>query len=52
MNIALLYYALKIEAQAENIIVHTGQHYDMDMPNAYSMDLRLSAAHIQMWIGK
>jgi UDP-N-acetylglucosamine 2-epimerase (non-hydrolysing) len=35
MKIAPLYHALKKEAWAEPLIVHTGQHYDINMSDAF-----------------
>ncbi len=46
MKIAPLYHALKKEAWAEPIIVHTGQHYDLNMSDAFFTDLKLPAPHI------
>ncbi len=35
MKIAPLYHALKHTNWAEPVIVHTGQHYDLDMSDAF-----------------
>ena len=36
MKIAPLYHALKKEDWAKPVIVHTGQHYDLNMSDAFS----------------
>ena len=41
MKIAPLYHALEKEAWADPIIVHTGQHYDLNMSDAFFDDLKL-----------
>ena len=41
MKIAPLYHALAREAWAKPIIVHTGQHYDLNMSEAFISDLGL-----------
>ena len=41
MKIAPLYHALVKETWAEPIIVHTGQHYDINMSDAFFKDLKL-----------
>jgi UDP-N-acetylglucosamine 2-epimerase (non-hydrolysing) len=51
MKIAPLYHALKKEVWAEPIIVHTGQHYDLNMSDVFFSDLELPLPHIQMGIG-
>ncbi len=35
MKIAPLYHALKKEPWAEPVIVHTGQHYDLNMSDVF-----------------
>ena len=51
MKIAPLYHALVKEAWAEPVIVHTGQHYDLNMSDAFFRDLNLPAPHIQFDVG-
>ena len=51
MKIGPLYHALKKEAWAEPIIVHTGQHYDLNMSDVFFQDLKLPLPHIHLGIG-
>jgi UDP-N-acetylglucosamine 2-epimerase (non-hydrolysing) len=51
MKIAPLYHALKGEAWADPIIVHTGQHYDLNMSDAFFEDLRLPEPDIHLGVG-
>jgi len=51
MKIAPLYHALVKEDWAEPIIVHTGQHYDLNMSDTFFRDLNLPAPHIHLNIG-
>jgi UDP-N-acetylglucosamine 2-epimerase (non-hydrolysing) len=51
MKIAPLYHSLKKEAWADPVIVHTGQHYDINMSDAFFKDLELPAPHIHLGIG-
>ncbi len=51
MKIAPLYHALKNEAWADPVIVHTGQHYDINMSDAFFKDLDLPDPHIHLGIG-
>ena len=51
MKIAPLYHALKKEDWAEPIIVHTGQHYDAAMSDAFFMDLELPDPDYHLGIG-
>jgi UDP-N-acetylglucosamine 2-epimerase (non-hydrolysing) len=48
MKVAPLYHALKKEHWADPVIVHTGQHYDINMSNAFFEDLGLPAPHIYL----
>ncbi|MGP8034216.1 MAG: non-hydrolyzing UDP-N-acetylglucosamine 2-epimerase [Steroidobacteraceae bacterium] len=41
MKVAPLYHALARESWCEPLIVHTGQHYDANMSDAFFVDLRL-----------
>lgn len=51
MKIAPLYHAIKEEPWAEPVIVHTGQHYDLNMSDAFFRDLNLPASHIHLDVG-
>jgi UDP-N-acetylglucosamine 2-epimerase (non-hydrolysing) len=51
MKIAPLYHALKKESWAEPIIVHTGQHYDLNMSDVFFHDLKLPAPDIHLGVG-
>ena len=48
MKIAPLYHALSKEIWADPIIVHTGQHYDLNMSDVFFRDLKLPAPHIHL----
>jgi UDP-N-acetylglucosamine 2-epimerase (non-hydrolysing) len=51
MKIAPLYHSLKQEDWSEPVIVHTGQHYDYKMSDAFFRDLGLPDAHVHLGIG-
>lgn len=51
MKIAPLYHALVKEEWAKPVIVHTGQHYDLNMSDTFFRDLNLPAAHIHLNVG-
>jgi UDP-N-acetylglucosamine 2-epimerase (non-hydrolysing) len=51
MKIAPLYHALKKEAWAEPVIVHTGQHYDLNMSDVFFQDLGLPEPEIHLGVG-
>ena len=51
MKIAPLYHALRKEHWTEPIIVHTGQHYDLNMSDAFFRDLNLPVPHIHLNVG-
>ncbi len=51
MKIAPLYHSLKAQAWAEPVIVHTGQHYDVNMSDAFFNDLHLPEPHHHLGIG-
>lgn len=51
MKIAPLFHALKKEAWANPVIVHTGQHYDLNMSDAFFQDLNLSEPEIHLGAG-
>ncbi|WP_035217020.1 UDP-N-acetyl glucosamine 2-epimerase [Desulfobulbus elongatus] len=51
MKIAPLYHALSREPWANPVIVHTGQHYDTNMSDAFFRDLLLPVPHYHLGIG-
>jgi UDP-N-acetylglucosamine 2-epimerase (non-hydrolysing) len=51
MKIAPLYHALKREPWCAPVIVHTGQHYDANMSDAFFRDLDLPAADHNLGVG-
>ncbi len=51
MKIAPLYHRLKGEAWAEPVIVHTGQHYDFNMSDAFFQNLNLPDPAIHLSVG-
>lgn len=51
MKIAPLYHALLRESWCRVEIVHTGQHYDPNMSDAFFRDLRLPAPHFHLDVG-
>lgn len=51
MKVAPLYHALKKENWAKPIIVHTGQHYDANMSDAFFEDLGLPKPDIYLGVG-
>ncbi len=51
MKIAPLYHALKKELWAKPVIVHTGQHYDLNMSDVFFQDLNLPAPDIHLGVG-
>jgi UDP-N-acetylglucosamine 2-epimerase (non-hydrolysing) len=51
MKIAPLYHALKRTDWAEPLIVHTGQHYDINMSDAFFRDLMLPEPDFHLGIG-
>jgi len=51
MKIAPLYHALVAQDWAEPVIIHTGQHYDINMSDAFFQDLKLPAPHIHLEVG-
>ncbi len=51
MKIAPLYHSLKKEDWANPLIVHTGQHYDPNMSDAFFDDLGLPRPDIYLGIG-
>jgi UDP-N-acetylglucosamine 2-epimerase (non-hydrolysing) len=51
MKIAPLYHSLRRESWAEPIIVHTGQHYDLNMSEAFFEDLSLPKPDLHLGVG-
>jgi UDP-N-acetylglucosamine 2-epimerase (non-hydrolysing) len=51
MKIAPLYHALRRESGFEPLIVHTGQHYDFNMSDAFFRDLRLPEPQVHLGVG-
>jgi len=51
MKIAPLYHALKKESWAEPRIVHTGQHYDLNMSDVFFQDLQLPVPDLHLGVG-
>jgi UDP-N-acetylglucosamine 2-epimerase (non-hydrolysing) len=51
MKIAPLYHALKKESWANPYVVHTGQHYDLNMSDIFFQDLGLPEPDIHLGVG-
>lgn len=51
MKIAPIYHALIGESWAETMVVHAGQHYDVNMSDTFFRDLRLPEPHINLGVG-
>ena len=51
MKVAPLYHALKRARWARPVIVHTGQHYDANMSDAFFSDLGLPKPDIYLGVG-
>jgi UDP-N-acetylglucosamine 2-epimerase (non-hydrolysing) len=51
MKIAPLYHALARETWCRPRIVHTGQHYDANMSDAFFRDLQLPTPHFHLEVG-
>ena len=51
MKVAPLYHALKAQPWCEAGIVHTGQHYDANMSDAFFRDLRLPQPRHHLDVG-
>jgi UDP-N-acetylglucosamine 2-epimerase (non-hydrolysing) len=51
MKIAPLYHALARETWCKPQIVHTGQHYDANMSDAFFRDLGLPSPHFHLEVG-
>ena len=51
MKVAPLFHALKKEPWADPLIVHTGQHYDLNMSDVFFRDLSLPEPPIHLGVG-
>ena len=51
MKIAPLYHALRREAWVQPAIVHTGQHYDLNMSDVFFEDLGIPEPDIHLGVG-
>ena len=51
MKIAPLYHALKSKKWAQPVIVHTGQHYDLNMSDVFFEDLGIPEPDIHLGVG-
>lgn len=51
MKIAPLYHALVKESWCDPKLVHTGQHYDPNMSDAFFRDLNMPKPHIHLGVG-
>jgi UDP-N-acetylglucosamine 2-epimerase (non-hydrolysing) len=51
MKVAPLYHALQKVGWAKTVLVHTGQHYDMNMSEDFFTDLRLPEPEIHLGVG-
>ncbi len=51
MKVAPLYHALAGESWADPVLIHTGQHYDFNMSDAFFEDLGLPAPHVHLNVG-
>ena len=51
MKVAPLYQALKKEDWANPVIVHTGQHYDLNMSDTFFKDFNLPKPNIHLGVG-
>src|ERR1044072_6555131 len=51
MKVAPLYHALAKEPWCRPRLVHTGQHYDANMSDAFFADLQLPKPHVHLGVG-
>lgn len=52
MKVAPLYHALKDQDWCTPVLVHTGQHFDADMSDAFWRDLALPSPHVALEAGR
>ncbi len=51
MKVAPLYHALREERLTDPVLVHTGQHYDLNMSDAFFEDLKVPAPDFHLGVG-
>ena len=51
MKIAPLYHALNRDSEFSLVIIHTGQHYDINMSDVFFQDLDMPAPDIHLGVG-
>jgi len=51
MKVAPLYHALAAEPWATPVIVHTGQHYDVNMSGSFFSEFGLPKPHVSLGVG-
>ena len=51
MKIAPLYHALAREKWARPLVIHTGQHYDVNMSDAFFADLSIPEPYLHLGVG-
>ena len=51
MKIAPLYHALNRDSELSPVIIHTGQHYDINMSDVFFQDLDMPAPDIHLGVG-
>jgi UDP-N-acetylglucosamine 2-epimerase (non-hydrolysing) len=51
MKVAPLYHALSAEPWATPVIVHTGQHYDVNMSGSFFTEFGLPEPHVSLGVG-
>ena len=51
MKIAPVYHAMAADDWCEPVIVHTGQHYDVNMSDSFFEDLQLPKPHYHLGVG-
>jgi UDP-N-acetylglucosamine 2-epimerase (non-hydrolysing) len=51
MKIAPLYHALRAAEWARPVLVHTGQHYDLNMSDVFFQELQLPAPDLHLGVG-
>src|SRR5947209_5433111 len=51
MKVAPVYRALRRNEDVEQVLVHTGQHYDANMSGAFFEQLGMPAPHVNLQVG-